>query len=94
MISKMLHAIFGSPTAAEGQRKFAQCTYTISLLAVFVIGCVVAMAFVNPAVGGVLKEVALAAIPAIVTVFGLTIGGNGLEHVAKQFGGKAEKPQS
>lgn len=82
MFTKILQAIIGAP--AEGQRKIALGTYVITGLLLALIGCILAIVFVaGDTKAPLLVQVALGAITAISTAFGILVAGNVGEHFFK-----------
>lgn len=92
MFAKLTHALFG--VATEGQRKAGQGFYFGGILAVALFGSLAAVAFnTNPAALGPLTQISLAVVTAIKVLFGILIGGFGLEYMgkaAKVIGGRKE----
>ena len=82
MFAKLTQALFG--IATDGQRKAGQGFYFGGILAVCLFGCVAAIALnTNPDALDALMKIALAVVTAIQVLFGLLIGGFGLEYAGK-----------
>lgn len=93
MFNKIIAAIVGR--AEDGQRKLALCTYVITVSAIVLIGCVLAICFVPEVNAGLLEKIAQGCLSAITASFGLLAGANVLgDHLGgalKSRGGNSQQ---